>query len=533
MSRAFTHEEFIDKLKTKNNHFDTIEILGKYINTKSKIQCKCKICGYEWKAIPEVLLNGNGCRKCGRIISAEKTKIKHSDYLISFSERHPTVELLTEYIGCSKPITCYCVVCNHTWVTTPINEKDYTGCPHCNRVQGNINKRKSHDVFVEEIKNILPNIQIMSEYIKHDVDVKCKCLECGTVWEATPEKLYKKRGCPICKRKKVRTKNNTSTYIIDVCPELIPMLKDKDDAYNISVGSGRAVTFVCPDCKNEFTKIIKNVAKQGISCPICSDKLSYPNKYLRGFHSQLPIKNIKYEYSPKWATPYRYDGYFEYNKAHYVVEMDGAQHYLEQNGFGVSLKRQQEIDCEKNRLAVENSHILIRIDCRKSDPSFIKSQLQNSMFDTIFDLSYVNWIKCEENACKNIVKEICDYYKNNPIRISDIAKIFNISTSTVRRCLEKGDKLGWCNYDKSLNQKIGAIVGGKKKMKPTIVLDENKNIIISCESINECQEYLCKSTQLNFSASKIGKARETGNKYKGYYFMKGEKDYDIYLPQSD
>ena len=51
-------------------------------------------------------------------------------------------------------------------------------------------------------------------------------------------------------------------------------------------------------------------------------------------------------------------------------------------------------------------------------------------------------------------------------------------------------------------------------MKPTIILDENKNIIINCESINECQEYLCKSTQLNFSASKIGKARETGNKYK-------------------
>ena len=149
MSRAFTHEEFIDKLKTKNNHFDTIEILGKYINTKTKIQCKCKICGYEWKAIPEVLLNGNGCRKCGRIIAAEKTKIKHSDYLISFRERHPTVELLTEYIGCSKPITCHCVVCNHTWVTTPINEKDYTGCPHCNRVQGNINKRKSHDVFIK------------------------------------------------------------------------------------------------------------------------------------------------------------------------------------------------------------------------------------------------------------------------------------------------------------------------------------------------------------------------------------------------
>lgn len=254
MSKTFTHEEFMDKLKIKNSHFDTIDVLGKYVNAKTKIFCKCKICGHEWNAIPDVLLRGNGCRKCGRIIFAEKRKLSHEDYSVAFKKKHPTVELLTKYISCREPITCHCIVCDSTWKTTPADAKDYDGCPHCNRKRGNINKRKSHDIFVEEIKNILPNIQIMSKYIKHDVEVHCKCLDCGTEWDAKPKKLYKKRGCPICKAKKVRTKNNTKTYIIDICPELIPMLKNKEDAYNISVGCERDVTFICPDCKSEFTK---------------------------------------------------------------------------------------------------------------------------------------------------------------------------------------------------------------------------------------------------------------------------------------
>ena len=200
MSKAFTHEEFMDKFKIKNSHFDTIDVLGKYVNAKTKIFCKCKVCGHEWNAIPDVLLRGNGCRKCGRIIYAEKRRLSHEDYSIAFKKQHPTVELLTKYISCRKPITCHCIICDITWETTPVDAKEYDGCPHCNRKKGNANKRKSHDVFVEEIKNILPNIQIMSKYIKHNVEVHCKCLDCGAEWDATPNKLFKRRGCRLISR---------------------------------------------------------------------------------------------------------------------------------------------------------------------------------------------------------------------------------------------------------------------------------------------------------------------------------------------
>lgn len=44
----------------------TIEIVGEYVNTDTKILCACKICSHEWKATPHDLQSGRGCPECGR-----------------------------------------------------------------------------------------------------------------------------------------------------------------------------------------------------------------------------------------------------------------------------------------------------------------------------------------------------------------------------------------------------------------------------------------------------------------------------------
>ena len=43
-----------------------IEIIGEYINARTKIKCKCKIDGYIWDALPYNLISGFGCPECGR-----------------------------------------------------------------------------------------------------------------------------------------------------------------------------------------------------------------------------------------------------------------------------------------------------------------------------------------------------------------------------------------------------------------------------------------------------------------------------------
>lgn len=59
----YTKDSFIQKLNKINNN---IIIIGEYINTKTKIKCKCNICGAEWRATPSKLLWGTGCPICAK-----------------------------------------------------------------------------------------------------------------------------------------------------------------------------------------------------------------------------------------------------------------------------------------------------------------------------------------------------------------------------------------------------------------------------------------------------------------------------------
>ncbi len=60
--RDKTPEEF-ERLFAECGNSDLI-LLGQYKNTQSRIHCKCKKCGYEWKMLPSHLLEGKGCGQC-------------------------------------------------------------------------------------------------------------------------------------------------------------------------------------------------------------------------------------------------------------------------------------------------------------------------------------------------------------------------------------------------------------------------------------------------------------------------------------
>lgn len=57
----YTQEEFLQRMKAVN---PKIEILGQYTRSADKLLCKCLICGNEWYAKPNGLLQGGGCPSC-------------------------------------------------------------------------------------------------------------------------------------------------------------------------------------------------------------------------------------------------------------------------------------------------------------------------------------------------------------------------------------------------------------------------------------------------------------------------------------
>ena len=103
ISRRKTHEEFIEELKDKN---PTIEVLGRYINAITKIECKCKKCNKILSITPNNLLSGKGCYDCKMDAHIQRITKKHEDFVKELE--HSDVKILGKYVNSKTNILTEC-----------------------------------------------------------------------------------------------------------------------------------------------------------------------------------------------------------------------------------------------------------------------------------------------------------------------------------------------------------------------------------------------------------------------------------------
>ena len=181
-----THQEFVDEMKRVNPN---IEITGIYMNDRTKIQCRCMICNNEWEAIPNKLLQKRGCPKC-----AGNKKYSHKQFIEKMELINPNIKILGNYINNNTKIHCKCIIDDFEWNAYPYHLLRKHGCPVCAR-----NKLKTHQEFIEEMREINPNIIILDKYTGAHKKIKCKCSYDGYEWYITPRHLLRGECCPVCK----------------------------------------------------------------------------------------------------------------------------------------------------------------------------------------------------------------------------------------------------------------------------------------------------------------------------------------------
>ena len=102
-NRKKTHDDFVNEMSNKNPNID---ILGRYINAKTKILCKCKIDGYEWETSPSHLSAGRGCPKCGRNVRTRTTE----QFINEVQIINPNLQILGEFTKAGNKILTKCLV---------------------------------------------------------------------------------------------------------------------------------------------------------------------------------------------------------------------------------------------------------------------------------------------------------------------------------------------------------------------------------------------------------------------------------------
>lgn len=187
--RKKTHEEFMRDFEEKQpENFKNIEILGEYVNNRTKIKFRCRVDGYIGEVAPDHLLTGTGCPRC-----SGKERYTTKSFKEKIKEINPYVEVIGEYINNYTKIKCRCLIDGYEWETAPSNLLSGCGCPICGK-----SLKLTTESFKEKLKKINPNIEVIGEYVNNRTKIKCRCLIDGYEWEATPSNLLCGAGCPRC-----------------------------------------------------------------------------------------------------------------------------------------------------------------------------------------------------------------------------------------------------------------------------------------------------------------------------------------------
>lgn len=256
----------------------------------------------------------------------------------------------------------------------------------------------------------------------------------------------------------------------------------EEDAKKYTPCSGKKIEVICPYCGRKKKCTISHIHDtHSIGC-ICGDGVSYPEKFIYSLLEQLNVKFEMQFSNFNWINNIRYDFYIP--SVDLILEVHGGQHgkfiakdelifVKRTKSFTMSDRDDIKIDAEKCWLAYDNGiENYIQLDCNYSDMEYIKNSVLNSELVKMFDLSNIDWEECYKFACSNLVKEVCDYWHEHRevngenITTKDIGEVFGLSsTTTIRKYLKQGTKLGWCSYDsekeKSRNGKINGKASGK------------------------------------------------------------------------
>lgn len=286
------------------------------------------------------------------------------------------------------------------------------------------------------------------------------------------------------------------------------------DEYKIQKSSKTVITLICEHCGREKELTCNQFIKNGLCCQ-CGDGISYPNKFITNFLSQLNIEFIG-EKTFKWSKRKRYDNYIDNLSC--IIENHGIQHY-EQSNIGRSLKEEQNNDILKKQLAKENGiKHYVELDCRYSKLENIKNSIMSSELPNLLNFKEedIDWFECERYATKNLIKHICDLWNGGQFETTtELSKHCNLVRSTVLKYLKIGSKFKWCEYDgkEEIDKKI------KKLMKRVSMYDNNGNFIGSFESTMDLERKSLELFGVKLLNGSISDVCNHGRiMYKGFIF---------------
>lgn len=375
------------------------------------------------------------------------------------------------------------------------------GCPFC--AGKRVNKSNSLSSLRPDIaKEWHPTLN--GDLTSHDVTVsrggKVWWLGevCGHEWEATTaNRAVQGCGCSVCANRTILIGFND---MWTTNPNLAKLLLNPNDGYNNFQRTKKRLDWKCPQCDTKILdRKIDTVHSKGLSCPNCSDGVKYPEKFI---YQSLKATGLEFnrQKSFTWSEGKIYDFYIP--NLNIIIEAHGDQHYSE-NGFhkigSSSLRQEKRNDKIKKNLALCNGiNIYATINCKHSDANHIINSIKNSNISNLFE--NVDFDSVAELSEKSIVAMAWKLWNEGMKSTVEIGKELKMGKNAIRTYLQRGCKIGKCDYTTSLakieaSKKVKIVqltLEGELIKKWNSIKEASRDIGKTPSSISEC----CKGTRL-------------------------------------
>lgn len=458
-----------DQLKEKYN--GKIENLEPYVNLNTKILHRCNYHNYDFYSTPaSVLGSKHGCPLCGEEALKEHTDslrvFDDEDYQKLLDERFGGNIICLENVKASNTsIKHFCKKHQYEYMSPPARVlQNKCGCKFCGAEAHTQSLEEKLEKTKKRIFELVGNeYEIVGGFTAIDDMAKFRhnC-ENGEkhYFDMTPTSfIYRGSRC-YCENPSISRVIPGFNDIHTTRPDVEEWMHNKEDAYKYSMSSKEKILWDCPDCKNTFEERICNVNSNRLSCPFCSDGISYPNKFM--YNSLYQIKDdldfLDREYNPDWCKFEfngnkrcgKYDVYFGINGQRYIVEMDGGLGHGNKAHTNSLLSQDEllQIDLIKDKLAEEHGIKVIRIDCnyKTNDRyTYILNNVLNSNLKDIIDLSKIDFDLSNKNSTNSLIVKAGELW-NQGLTAGQIRKELKIGEGTVTSYLKTASEIGVCDY---------------------------------------------------------------------------------------
>lgn len=200
-------------------------------------------------------------------------KKTNEQFINEIVEKDIPVIPLDPYINDRTKIHVKCKRCGYVYMATPSNLLRRKGCKQCANINMRKERLKPNSVFLSELQEVNPDIDVLEEYKGAYVKLKCRCRIHGTEGYIDPSHLLRgQTHCRICsKHKNVKATTKTHTQFIT---ELSQINQDIE-VLGTYINSHTKVKVQCKKCGNVWEANPSYLLSSNAHCVRCSRTYSY------------------------------------------------------------------------------------------------------------------------------------------------------------------------------------------------------------------------------------------------------------------